>query len=230
MLSATERCCAPYDTIAIMRIGVLSLLGLLLVSACTMPSVAAPAVKSAPGTVIVQDDFNSPVSGWDHLKYEEGIMDYYNGGYRMHVDLSDINMWATPKKDVADVRLEVDAGKLDGPDENRIGLICRSDGSNYYFFIISSDGYYGVGLFRGGQTHLIGQDQMLPSTAIHVGMAVNHLRFDCQGPQLTAFVNGLQLAQVQDTTLQHGDIGILTGSFQATGVDIVYDNFVALAP
>lgn len=157
-------------------------------------------------------------------------MDYDLGGYRILVNALQANFWSTPGKDFKDVRLEVDVGKLGGPDENRIGLICRSDGKSYYFFIISSDGYYGLGLFTNGKANLLGQSEMQPSGKINPGAAVNHLRADCQGNSLTFYVNGFQLARAQDATLTHGDAGLLAGTFDRPGADIVFDNFVALQP
>lgn len=157
-------------------------------------------------------------------------MDYDSGAYRMLVTSLDINLWSTPHKEFSDTRAEVDAGKLGGPDENRIGLICRLSGQAYYFFIISSDGYYGLGVFKNGQARLLGQDQMQPSAAIHKGLAINHLRLDCNGDALAAFANGLQLGATHDSTLQHGDVGFLAGTFKQPGADIVFDNFVVFEP
>lgn len=214
----------------IMRAGPLMLLVAILTFGCTLPSIPAPGAKPPSGTILFKDDFASPVSGWDHTQYTEGIMDYYGGGYRMLVNALDLNLWSTAHKDYTDVRVEADTGKLSGPDENRIGLICRSDGRNYYFFIISSDGYYGLGLFKDGQAKLLGQNQMQSSTAIHTGMAVNHLRLDCKGDALTAYANGLQLATAHDAALKHGDVGILAGTFKKPGADIVFDNFVVFVP
>src|ERR1700690_2491174 len=122
----------------------------LAVLACGLPSITAPVSAIPSGTTLFKDDFSSPASGWDHIKYEEGMMDYDSGGYRILVNAVQVNLWSTPHKDFSDVRIEADAGKLAGPDENRIGLICRSDGKSYYFFIMSSDGYYGLGIFTQG--------------------------------------------------------------------------------
>lgn len=198
---------------------------------CSLPLLAAPAANVPSGTVLFSDDFSSPTTGWDRTQYgEEGTMDYDNGAYRILVNALQANFWSTPHKDFSDVRLEVDAGKLAGPDENRMGLICRSDSASYYFFIVGSDGYYGLGLFRNHQATLLGQSTMQASTEIKTGAAVNHLRLDCAGAALTAYTNGVQLAQVQDSTLQHGDVGLLAGTFSLPGVDVVFDNFVALKP
>jgi hypothetical protein len=110
-------------------------------------------------------------------------MDYDSGGYRILVSAEQANFWSTPRKDLADVRLEVDEGKLGGPDENRVGLICRYSGNNFYFFIITHDGYYGIGMFSGdqetgGRMDLIGQTEMIASPQINTGTNVNHLRAD----------------------------------------------------
>jgi hypothetical protein len=87
-----------------------------------------------------------------------------------------------------------------------------------------------MGLFQDGQAAMLGQGEMLSSSNINQGLAVNHLRADCVGDTLTFYVNGFQVAQAQDATLPSGDVGILAGSFDTTGVDIVFDNFVVLQP
>ncbi len=157
-------------------------------------------------------------------------MDYNASGYRILVNALDTNFWSTPQRNFADVRLEVDAGKLGGPDSNRIGLLCRMTGDAYYFFLISSDGYYGIGIFAGGNGVLLGQGEMQSNENIKTGMAVNHLRADCAGDTLTFFVNGFKAASVKDSTLTAGDVGLLAGTFDQPGVDIIFDNFVALKP
>ncbi len=192
------------------------------------PAMPAPSVSS--GAVLFQDDFSRSSSGWTRMLNAEGVMDYDGGGYRILVNSQQMNFWSTPQKDFTDVRLEVDTGKLAGPDENRIGLICRFNGSDYYFFIISSDGFYGAGIFFSGQALLLGQSEMQSSESIHKGLAVNHLRADCIGNTLTFYVNGFQVAQFRNDVLASGDVGMLAGTFDTPGVDIIFDNFVVLQP
>ncbi len=215
-----------------MRPAVLSVILAITAFSCSVPSVSLPLSKpSTPsGTVLFHDDFSSPASGWDRTKYAEGIMDYYNGGYRILVNALQANFWSTPRKDFTDVRIEVDAGRLAGPDQNRIGVICRSDGSSYYFFIIGSDGFYGLGLFQNGKATLLGQNQMQSNPNIITGTAINHLRADCNGEDLAFYVNGYLVEDVHDPTLKHGDVGVLAGTFDQPGVDVVFDNFLVLQP
>ncbi len=214
-----------------MRPRVLYLCLAFIVFGCIPPPIGSSSPASRPsGGALFEDDFSSPASGWDRTKYAEGVMDYDGGGYRMLVNALQVNFWSTPHKDFGDVRVEVDAGKLGGPDENRIGVICRSDAEAYYFFIISSDGFYGLGIFTKGRARLLGGSEMQRSDKIHTGVAINHLRADCSGDALSFYVNGFQLAEVHDATLIHGDVGLLAGTFSQPGVDIVYDNFLVVQP
>lgn len=193
-------------------------------------AVEAPAPAQPSGSVLFQDDFAQPTTGWDRLLVTEGVMDYYSGGYRMLVNSLQTNFWATPRRNFSDVRIEVDTGKMAGPDENRIGLVCRLTGKDYYFFIFSSDGFYGMGLFKDGQAVLLGQSEMQYSENINKGVAINHLRADCAGNTLTFFINGFQVAQAQDAILTSGDVGVLAGTFNEAGTDVLFDNFVVLQP
>jgi hypothetical protein len=124
----------------------------------------------------------------------------------------------------------VDTATLAGPGANRAGLVCRVTGEQFYFFVISSDGYFAVGRTNGAQSTLLGQDQMALSTNIRTGMAVNHLRADCVGTTLTFFINGFPVAQVNDPVLASGDVGLLAGAFEEGGADIVFDKFIVMQP
>jgi hypothetical protein len=184
----------------------------------------------ASGSILFQDDFSRPFTGWNRLRVDGGTMDYDGGGYRFLVNALNTNFWSTPNQDFTDVRLEVDTGKLAGPDENRIGLLCRFKDDDYYFFLITSDGFYGIGIFKDDAATLLGQNEMQASSNIHKGMAINHLRADCAGDTLTLYINGFETASVQDSNLKSGDIGLLAGTFSQPGVDVIFDNFVVMKP
>jgi hypothetical protein len=201
---------------------------ILILSACApAPTPATPPPPS--GTVLFQDDFDSPATGWNRFANDGGIVDYYEGSFRILVRLPGMNFWSTPEQDFRDVRVETDVLKVGGPDENRMGLMCRYQHGNYYFFIISDDGYYGIGKFMDGQTTLLGKTDMQPSGTILPGL-VNHLRADCIGDTLTFYVNFTEIASVQDADLASGDVGVLAGSFLLAGVDVVFDHFVVMQP
>lgn len=205
-----------------------SFFSLLLLSACA--SISIPTVSPAnPGDIIYQEDFEDNTTGWDRLANEQGIMDYDQGGYRILIQQPGFNLWSTPEKDYSNVRIEADVTKLNGPDENRAGLMCRYQNGDYYFFIISSDGFYAIGKFIGGNVLLLGQTEMQSSEFIQAD-TVNHLRADCIGNTLSFYVNFNELAVVQDSDFPAGDVGLVAGAFSEPGVDVLFDHFVVIQP
>ena len=200
----------------------------LFLSACTAtPIPTLPLANS--GDILFQDKFENSTTGWDRVSNNNGIMDYDLGGYRILVQQPAMNFWATPDRNFRDVRVEVDVTRLNGPEENRSGLICRYQKADYYFFIISNDGFYAIGKFIGGNTILMGQSEMQASEFIQMG-SMNHLRADCIGDTLTFFVNFNEVASAKDTDFASGDVGLLAGSFSESGVDVSFDNFVVMQP
>jgi hypothetical protein len=194
-------------------------------------SAASGGTVEQPSGVLFQDDFSDPESGWDRVIVSDGVTDYADGVYRIFVNTSNTDVWANPALDFTDVSVEVDATKVDGENDNDYGVICRyQDGENFYFFVISSDGYYGIGKISAGLQQLIGVDSMPPSDAIRQGNATNHLRAVCAGSKLSFYVNDQFLAEYEDTEFTSGDVGLVAGTFDTPGVDIHFDNFVVTEP
>ena len=212
-----------------MRAFILQLPALILfITACTsVPTSTIPLAQ--PGDILFQDEFENNATGWDRVINQNGIMDYDQGGYRILVQQPTMNFWSTPEKNFRDVRVEADVIRLNGPDENRAGLICRYQDGDYYFFIISNYVFYAIGKFIGGITILLGQSEMQSSEFILTN-SINHLRADCIGNTLTLFVNFNQIASSQDTDFPSGDVGLLAGSFSESGVDVSFDHFVVMQP
>src|SRR5512141_125939 len=209
------------------RFIVLPVAVLFILPACA--SLGASAPPAASGSILFQDTFATNVSGWDRIANDGGIMDYDSGGFRILIRQPNMNYWSTPQKNFGDVRVEADVTKLNGPEENRAGLMCRYQNGDYYFFIISNDGFYGIGKFIGGQTLLLGQTSMQPSEFIQKD-AMNHIRADCVGNALTLYVNFKQVASAQDSDFATGDVGVLAGAFTQPGVDVLFQNFVVMQP
>ena len=160
-----------------------------------------------------------------------GSEDYVAGSYLILVNSPRYNLWAVPGRTFNDVRIEVDATQLAGPEANRIGIVCRyRNPQDYYFFIISSDGYYAIGKTLDGMATLLGQNTMAYSNAIIQGKGPNHIRFDCIGGSLTGYVNGQALAGTSDADLQSGDAGFVAGTFDTPGVAIAFNNFRVIKP
>ena len=202
---------------------------LILLSSCGPGGLFGTTAK--PGEVLYHDDFSNPASGWIISSTQVGTMGYFNGVYRIQVAQTDYDIWSIQGKVYRDVQVDVEGALYGGPRENRFGLVCRyQDPKNFYFFVISSDGYYAIGKVSGGVRSLLGQPMMAYSKSILTGMSPNHLRFDCKKSTLTGFVNDEMLALAQDTSLTRGKTGLIVGAFNTPGVDIIFDNFQVINP
>lgn len=211
------------------RAGLHLLSFVLLLASCLPAAPTEPVTAANPGEILYQENFADNTSGWDRALNDGGIMDYDSGGYRILVRGAKMNFWSTPPGNFGDVRVEADVTRLNGPDANRAGLMCRYRNGNYYFFVISNDGFYAIGKFTDGQAVLIGQESMAPTEFIESD-EVNHLRADCIGNTLTFYVNFNQIASTQDADFSTGGVGVLAGSFEEPGVDVLFQNFVVLQP
>lgn len=185
----------------------------------------------SPGKALFSDEFSDPQSGWNRIVTAQGQTDYADGVYRIFVNEPDLDIWSMPGRDFRDVRVEVDALKVGGERDNRFGLICRAIRlDSFYTFIISSDGYYGIGKINGQEYHLIGMEALQPSNAILKGSALNRIRADCIGDTLSLYVNGQKLIEVNDAEFASGDVGLIAGTYQTAGTDIRFDHFVVYQP
>lgn len=190
-----------------------------------------PPIENSNSNVLFSDDFSDSSSGWDTVRADEGITDYENNAYRIYVNVANNDVWANPGQSFGDVHIAVDATKIGGPDDNDFGVQCRyQDVDNFYSFIISSDGYYGISKVIGGEQQLIGMEALDASDAILQGEATNHIEAECKGDQLTLWANGVKLYTVQDSDLATGDVGLMAGTYDTVGTDISFDNFVVTQP
>ena len=206
-----------------------SLLLVLFLTACQNAWVSELVTQS--GQALYHDDFSDPSSGWPQTVSENGSLGYIDGVYRMVVQSAGYDLWAVSRQTYGDVQIEADATRLAGPVSNRFGLICRyQDMVNFYFFIISSDGYYAIGKIKNGAVSLLGQEMMAYSAAIVQGSGPNHLRFDCIGNTLTGTINDQAIASTSDADFSDGDAGLIAGAFDEGAVDVTFDNFVVIKP
>ncbi|MBN1178805.1 MAG: DUF1080 domain-containing protein [Anaerolineae bacterium] len=152
------------------------------------------------------------------------------GVLRVYVAFANQLAWATAEKDLGDFHLAVDATQVAGPDDNEYGVLVRlQDAANFYRFSISGDGYFQVSKFEDGEPTYLG-GRWMPSDLINQGQATNVIEVICQGSTFTFLVNGQQLAQVEDATFAHGDIGLYVGTFSMPGAEVHFDNLHVAAP
>ncbi len=201
----------------------------LVISACQAQPTADP--STLLGKVLYEDNFSDEKSGWQVVKSEQGELGYVDGAYRILLNVPLFTSFVGAQKAYNDVEIEVDVTKKDGPDESVYGVICRQeDEGNFYLFVISSAGYYGIGkVYQGVGVTFLGSekpDMLIASDAIKKGNETNHLKVVCADTTLSMAVNGKQLLSVQDPDIQSGDVGFIVKTFDKPGIDVRFDNFV----
>ena len=184
-----------------------------------------------PGEVLFQDDFSRSDSGWDRYADDTYTADYVDGGYRIQVQATDMLVWSLPQVDFEDVLIRVEGRYFSGPIDNVYGVICRYlDPENFYFFLISSDGYAGIGRYASGEKELLNHETLLPTDTLGPIDEHNLIQAACVGKTLTLWVNGEVVAEATTQDTWHGDVGLIVGSYEQGGVEIQFDNFSTLKP
>lgn len=183
------------------------------------------------GSILFQDTFSSAQSGWDQYSDATYRAEYIADAYRITVFDADSVAWSVPRLTFSDVIIDVNARKLKGPDDNVFGVICRyEDPDNFYFFLISSDAYSGIGVYESGVRTLLSGETMLPSDFILLGEGTNALHIECVGDRLSLSVNGHLIGEVQGASKTIGDVGLIAGTSDTSGVQIEFDDFIVANP
>ncbi|MBN2146987.1 MAG: hypothetical protein JW726_06345 [Anaerolineales bacterium] len=207
-----------------------------------LPPSATPSSTSIPPTntplptatpIILQyDDFSDPSSGWENYSESDGFLGYYESGYRMYIPVEQNTYWVNYGEDFNDIRIEVEAARLDGPEANLYGLMCRLDHTTYryYAFVITSQGEYAILKRDNFSVEYLGSDGLQFSQAIHTGIETNLIRADCIGNTLRLYVNNLLLLETMDEELKVGDVGLVAGTSGIAGTDIFFDNLTLIQP
>lgn len=183
-------------------------------------TLAGCAKTSAP----FADDFSDTGSGWygsTHELYQRG---YQQGRYLIQIDAPQWLVWAESGRLYQDVDIEVKV-RSEGIADNHYGVFCRYNDGEFYYFAISSDGYYAI--FRrnaDGELLPLTGVAMLRSSLIRLDNSENRIRAVCKGTQLSLYINGERAAQVQDDTLERGDIGMAAGTLRQGGTLVWFDD------
>lgn len=204
-----------------------------LLSACSVTtSLLRTFQPAASGDILFTDDFSNQRSGWGMMERAGGDIEIKYGGMLFTIDLPNFMFWSTTGGEYSDAQVEVDAVLVEGPVDDALGVICRyQDEDNFYGFMISHDGYYGIFKYLDGAMVMATEDGKLGySEEIRQGGAVNHIQAVCQGNTLSLVVNGSTLAMVVDESFVKGKAGLLAGSYSKPGVTVLFDNFKVVQP
>lgn len=186
-----------------------------------------------------------------------------DGRLRLEAAAANSGPFSAARQHFGDFDLRVQAAPVAGPADNGYGVIFRlQDNGNtdlsddsYYWFLISSDGYYQVmRVLNGVQKRL---SDWIPSDAILPGLNVtNTLRVVASGSRFRFYANnqllplcvpdnpdgestftalnecvqGQMVNELIDSAIDSGRIGVIAHAFSEAGVVVEFDNLVVMGP
>lgn len=212
---------------------IISLILLSTVTACdaVQQIFVQPTIEAPPGSILFREDFSSEKNGWKTWIEDGSYVKYEGEGLHFFVGKPNYDFWSRPGYRFSDVIIEVEAIKIDGPDNNAYGVICRMvDEKNYYAFIISSDGYAGILKVKDGVYQLLNNETLDYSTSIVQSEAMNKITAGCVGNQLTMKINSEDVFSLSDPDFTLGDVGLMAGSYGEPGTNIFFDNLIVFQP
>jgi len=170
-----------------------------------------------------EDDFSKKLGGWETKLGEGREADYKDDQFEISILDPDTISGSRAFEKFDDFAAEVEVHKIAGPNVNAQGIAFRiQDSKNFYAFTVSSTGQYRIVKVMDNEwTNLV---DWLSSPEINGGEEVNRLRVVCNGSQLSFYVNGAYLTDIEDATFARGDIALWAQSYDDVPLTIRFDN------
>ncbi|MBN1374989.1 MAG: hypothetical protein JXA01_02415 [Dehalococcoidia bacterium] len=162
------------------------------------------------GSLVFQDDFTDPSSGWFIYNADDAKSGgYQDGAYSIGSIGKNTVIVLNPKtrQQLANFSAEVDLRSTSKQPGAFMGIIYRLNNSGiYYRFAISDNQTYYV----GKRTELV-ELEIMPKThseSIKPVNEYNHLKVVCSGDSHEFYANGAKLGSLTDNTSLSGELGV----------------------
>jgi len=231
---ATQELLVTQDTITPAPPAIVATSTVPLPSPTPVPTVT-PLLTSTPSQptptpkLVFHDNFKYE-TGWGQQSGNDYGFGFYQGGYRIYVNILNAAIWSVKELTLDDVMVDLDASQLSGPLDGYYGAVCRfQNGSNYYALVISSNNSYGIAKMKAGKFEFL-QEGLAQAGVIQVGSVANQIHAECVGSTLTLYVNGQKLIEVQDSDFPTGSTGMVAGTRMKPGMVAFFDNIAVYQP
>jgi len=174
-------------------------------------------------TLIMQDDFSDPASGWYEGTSDDSRYSYQDGSYVIDVYPEERIVWVYLGENLDDVEISIDAFVESPVGDSGHGILCRyQDENNFYGLDVTEDGY--IAIWKS-----IPEDYIFLYDWQYVRELDGHpparLTAICDGDYLGLAVDGVILAEAYDSDYSSGDIGVFVETYTAGNVSVAFDNF-----
>jgi hypothetical protein len=210
----------------------ISILAAPILSGCSEESLTS--ATATPENVLFFDSFSPGSSANWHTEADEaGRTAIENGKMTVAVNTENTLQYTTLRNETFDdFILEVEVSAIEGAAENSYGILFRmQNASEFYRFDITGDGKFMVERSDVGETWTRYLDDWTFSEAINQGKSsFNKLRIKALGPNLTFYINDIEVHQVQDSQYLSGSIALDAGTFGESSVTATFDNILIFPP
>ena len=187
--------------------------------------------------ILFFDDFSSTRNGWytsyDEDEYGEYEAQIEEGVYRVYLNAisEDGNFgWVEPDfVDLDDFVLSVEVPAVEYSGSIGYGVVFRSTPEGAaYFFEIDDYGFWVV--YIPEEDDWVELVEYTEAPAINPN-GPNLLEVEAFGPELAFFINGEEVAYLEDDAIESGSVGVITELFGADSeLSVDFDNFVVFVP
>jgi hypothetical protein len=173
---------------------------------------------------VYYESFRVDDGGWDTSATDDVIPYYTAGTLHLWVGAPETVGYSLSSWEAGDFFLEVDSYQVDGSLNNEFGVIFRYlDADNYYYFSVSSDGYYAFYRYLDGVWDPI--IEWTASDAIATGEgSANWLGLFAVGNRLTFLINDYIVDTIYDDSFDYGGLGLTVGAIEEGGIDVAFDD------
>jgi hypothetical protein len=193
------------------------------VSPTNIPPTDVPPTPATDWTLVWEDDFSDPASGFYVNSDADSSYEYKNGEYLIESRQTNWSVWIYLGYLFDNVQISADTRVDYSTGNSTYGLLCRyQNEGDFYGFAFSEDGYYTIWLRMNDEyTYLVDwtYDDRL------VGIDTRRMTVTCDSDLLMLELDGEMLAQVRDSALTTGDVGLLVESYETSGARTAFDNF-----
>ena len=197
-----------------------------------VPPSTQPEASVSSSDVLFDDDFSAGRDQWGTGTDADSAVEYVDNALNIQVFKKNFVVWSYPNQDdYKNVHMEVTV-KNNGTDANTaFGFKCDMQHpitDSHYYFAITPGGEYAIAKasLALDDVFLTNNDKWAKSDAITKNAPSYHIGADCGNGKLTLYVDGKQVASVDDSTYTSGGIALFAWSSKdATTTNVSFDDF-----
>jgi hypothetical protein len=199
----------------------------------TAPQPTQQEAPTSESNNLFADDFSPGRNSWGTGTDADSSVEYVDDVLNIQVFTKNYFVWTTPNdKSYENIHAEVTVINNGADSTTAFGIICNQqypiDESNYYF-AVTLGGQYAIAKAALAQTDvfLTNNDDWGDSDLIPLEADSYRVGADCGNGRLTLYVDGQEVASVEDSTYLSGSIALFVWSgVDATNTNVSFDDFV----